>query len=700
MLKSKQNQQGRTILETLAAMAIMILLAILSISWFRGTIVRQGADRDYEDIQLFVSAVRNRGTTRTDSGMADAFLSYKKTRSGKNLVKIDDCPENTKGMTIQVDDIDDKTCERLMQKKWDGPFKSLLFLRAESGQNVCSWNGTDGAGLYRLNTPEDCTKAGAPEKGAFAVVFNDKRDNVVPCSEDTECGECEYCSSRGICESACTEEQSCAREFETPGTPKECYPTDHIVDGVYCANPDGEGNCCDSKGENCCPPDKPIMGKNGTCYGCDENVIIEVDERKEKCTRCSNRSHKSARYSYIGWCVPDECPEGFPLMNYQGQCFPCDTATYMKDVVNGRGDTSACSQCSGNAVFDDRICLICPNNMVVQDGQCVCGEGYMAGYPNNNYNSKSPTCHSCSSDNLTAIAYMRNNTQNPCSACPDRAVVDPKINYYNYCALETCPSGYMHDRYGHCKSCTQSANIEFKPSSLENSCSECGGMRYTDGNYCKKCPVDTSGLTEEQQAECTNDCLVYNATTKIWENKCTKVEYLESTGTQYIDTGIIPTKNLSFDATFENPNSPCSNASGCGNVFGTRKGSGNNEYQLTLYGGSIGVGTRTSGLKFYANVMNHISFDGNETVDINGTKKTIEVSDINDVGTIVLFAIRNLSSVIQYQKGKIYSVKFGNVRDFIPVLDPNGVPAMYDQVEKKLYYNAGTGTFSYGPVVN
>ena len=39
------------------------------------------------------------------------------------------------------------------------------------------------------------------------------------------------------------------------------------------------------------------------------------------------------------------------------------------------------------------------------------------------------------------------------------------------------------------------------------------------------------------------------------------------------------------------------------------------------------------------------------------------------------------------------------VRDFIPVLDKDGVPCMYDKVEGKFYYNAGTGDFIAGPVI-
>ena len=37
------------------------------------------------------------------------------------------------------------------------------------------------------------------------------------------------------------------------------------------------------------------------------------------------------------------------------------------------------------------------------------------------------------------------------------------------------------------------------------------------------------------------------------------------------------------------------------------------------------------------------------------------------------------------------------VRDFIPVLDKNNKPALYDKVEGKFYYNQGNGEdFRYG----
>ena len=39
------------------------------------------------------------------------------------------------------------------------------------------------------------------------------------------------------------------------------------------------------------------------------------------------------------------------------------------------------------------------------------------------------------------------------------------------------------------------------------------------------------------------------------------------------------------------------------------------------------------------------------------------------------------------------------VRDFVPVLDKDDIPCMYDKVERKFYYNQGTGDFIAGPIV-
>lgn len=53
---------------------------------------------------------------------------------------------------------------------------------------------------------------------------------------------------------------------------------------------------------------------------------------------------------------------------------------------------------------------------------------------------------------------------------------------------------------------------------------------------------------------------------------------------------------------------------------------------------------------------------------------------------------------------RIYNAKFydnGMLKlDLIPVLDISGRPAMFDEVSNTLFYNQGTGEFTYGELEN
>lgn len=53
--------------------------------------------------------------------------------------------------------------------------------------------------------------------------------------------------------------------------------------------------------------------------------------------------------------------------------------------------------------------------------------------------------------------------------------------------------------------------------------------------------------------------------------------------------------------------------------------------------------------------------------------------------------------------GKIYYLKITRnnktIFNFIPCLDNNDVPCMYDSANKKTYYNSGSGSFIAGPII-
>ena len=58
-----------------------------------------------------------------------------------------------------------------------------------------------------------------------------------------------------------------------------------------------------------------------------------------------------------------------------------------------------------------------------------------------------------------------------------------------------------------------------------------------------------------------------------------EIEYIESTGTQYINTGVIPNQNTGFDIIYLTKNSV--GGSGYGSIIGARHSSGQNELQIT-----------------------------------------------------------------------------------------------------------------------
>ena len=64
-----------------------------------------------------------------------------------------------------------------------------------------------------------------------------------------------------------------------------------------------------------------------------------------------------------------------------------------------------------------------------------------------------------------------------------------------------------------------------------------------------------------------------------------------------------------------------------------------------------------------------------------------------------IFACTSKSDILYYTYQKLYGMKItiNNVltKDFLPALDSNNVPCLYDKVSKQYFYNAGTGTFAY-----
>lgn len=190
-------------------------------------------------------------------------------------------------------------------------------------------------------------------------------------------------------------------------------------------------------------------------------------------------------------------------------------------------------------------------------------------------------------------------------------------------------------------------------------------------------------------------------------NEYEEVEYLESTGTQYIDTGINVNTTTSRYETKINPSS----VSGTMGIFGTRNNSMASQSSMNVF--IIGGTFRLDWLSGNGNYnVRNISTNTEYTISITRGLATInnvnytsgETISIDSLYPFYVGSFNNVGSVFSTGfSGKIYYSKLYN--NNILVFD--GVPCyrksdneigMYDLVSNTFFTNAGTGNFIVGPI--
>ena len=189
----------------------------------------------------------------------------------------------------------------------------------------------------------------------------------------------------------------------------------------------------------------------------------------------------------------------------------------------------------------------------------------------------------------------------------------------------------------------------------------------------------------------------------------TELEYIESSGTQYIDTGIIGKTGISVEAKF------MLNTTENGSLIGNRMASNTRfwpamwweqKWNATIGGDSYGKhSTTVSANTIYITYFQSSLYGW--TFDVNGTRIVSGTETINNTNNMWLFGTNNgrdNPSTLQYPfKGRVYYVKIWNngtvVRNFIPVKNSDNVVGVYDTVSQTFFTNSGTGVFIAGPVV-
>ena len=188
----------------------------------------------------------------------------------------------------------------------------------------------------------------------------------------------------------------------------------------------------------------------------------------------------------------------------------------------------------------------------------------------------------------------------------------------------------------------------------------------------------------------------YGYTFTGWEiSSFIPLEYIESTGTQWIDTGIVPVYSATkIEAELE----PTHNNQTSGHLFGCGSGPNGNRFFLQVENSKFSVGM--------GNTYQITTKNSERTTITFQPSNIIKSVDVNIGNTLLQYDISSAKTPTDKirigwnSKVKIYSVKIYYedtlVRDFAPALDDNSIPCMYEKVEKKYYYNQGTGQFVAG----
>ena len=199
---------------------------------------------------------------------------------------------------------------------------------------------------------------------------------------------------------------------------------------------------------------------------------------------------------------------------------------------------------------------------------------------------------------------------------------------------------------------------------------------------------------------------------KVFNNNYQRLEYIQSTGTQYIDTGFKATPNTIVDISYQFTEVSTLQQ----RLFGSGTSSDSYlNYQMYINGAGAwayafkdGSGNWVStNVKADTNKHN-IRFNiplGQFTIDNNSYSIASSTRTKSTQNNILIMYATPSDSGEKIGKMKLYAFKMYDknelVRDMIPVKrKSDNAIGLYDKVTKKFYGNAGTGTFTAGPVID
>lgn len=181
-----------------------------------------------------------------------------------------------------------------------------------------------------------------------------------------------------------------------------------------------------------------------------------------------------------------------------------------------------------------------------------------------------------------------------------------------------------------------------------------------------------------------------------------RLEYIQSNGAQYIDTGFKPNQNTRVRIVAEW--SPSSTTSW---LFGARNATNKGAFAFLTYKGAYRAdyGTATTTLPSSPSGKITVDLDKN-AVNLNGVPvATATAQTFTTTRNLVLFANNTNGTIAGYTSAKLYSCQIYDngtlIRDFIPCKNPVGGVLLWDNVTNTGYTNSSIqGGLTDGPEVS
>lgn len=174
----------------------------------------------------------------------------------------------------------------------------------------------------------------------------------------------------------------------------------------------------------------------------------------------------------------------------------------------------------------------------------------------------------------------------------------------------------------------------------------------------------------------------------------TEVQYIQSTGMQYVDTEVKADQTYTLEVQYQTSQT----SSGAIAVSDTN-------WQ------SNGFGIWCNAVVFGNQTSQDVTLNGSDIITVKLSQTGLVVNGksvwvpstatFNVVHNMALMALNRSGSISEKLTGKLYYAKISSgtslIRNYIPCINPDGDAGLYDTVNSKFYGNAGTGVFFAGP---